>query len=84
MNLTGTWDGEYTYGDGYGSEAGKSVPFRLVLTEAGPLRWLGLARLTGSVREDSLRGGFPAPGRVDGRRRGRRIGFLKTMPENYR
>ncbi|MBL8738672.1 MAG: hypothetical protein JNL12_19745 [Planctomycetes bacterium] len=59
------------------------MPFRLVLTEAGPLRWLGLARLTGSVREDSLRGGFPAPGRVDGRRRGRRIGFLKTMPENY-
>lgn len=83
MDLSGTWDGEYTYGEGYGSETGKSVPFRLVLAETGALSWLGFARLTGSVQDDSLRGGFPAAGCVEGRRRGRRIGFLKTMPENY-
>jgi hypothetical protein len=83
MDLGGVWFGEYTYGTDYGPGAETSVPFRLDLTEAGLWRWLGLARVTGTVQDDAARGGFPQPGTLDGRRFGRWVRFRKTMPECY-
>ena len=79
MKLTGTWVGEYTFGDGYddAGAAGQSVPFTMSLTES----WL--RRVIGYVRDDASRGGQPERGRVGGRRRGDRFEFVKTMPVGY-
>lgn len=79
MKLTGTWIGQYTYGDCYQEEgiAGKSVPFTMSLTET----WLG--RIKGYVRDDASRGGQPERGRISGRRKGRRLSFMKIMPTGY-
>ncbi|MCA8951920.1 MAG: hypothetical protein KDE27_20590 [Planctomycetes bacterium] len=79
MNLTGTWIGEYTYGEGYAADgmAGMSVPFTMSLTESAP------DRIVGYVRDDSSRGGQPERGRVLGARHGKRVEFTKTMPVGY-
>lgn len=74
MNLTGTWDGEYTYGDGYGPRTGESVPFRMSLTESGE------GAVVGYVRDDALRGGMSGRGRIAGKRDATSLVFLKTMP----
>lgn len=76
MKTTGTWLGEYTYGEIY-DFAGKSVPFTMSLTES----WL--RRITGYVRDDASKGGQPERGRILGTRRGTTIAFLKTMPVGY-
>lgn len=79
--ITGTWIGEYVYGDedGYAEAgvAGRSVPFTMSLTES----WL--ARFAGYVRDDAERGGQPERGRVRGRRRGRAVRFRKIFPVGY-
>jgi hypothetical protein len=77
MNITGTWTGSYTYGPGYEEAANTSVPFRLSIDET----WLG--RIAGYVRDDASKGGMPERGRIHGRRRGRRIEFVKVMPVGY-
>ncbi len=77
MTITGTWLGEYTYGELYGNIAGKSVPFTLSLTDS----WLG--RVTGYVRDDATKGGMPERGRIAGKRKGNAIEFVKTMPVGY-
>jgi hypothetical protein len=77
MKVTGTWQGEYTYGPGYETLAGKSVPFVLSLTES----WL--QRFAGYVRDDASKGGQPERGRIAGKRSGTAIEFVKTMPVGY-
>lgn len=76
MKTTGTWLGEYTYGETY-DFAGKSVPFTMSLTES----WL--RRIVGYVRDDASKGGQPERGRIAGTRRGTTIAFVKTMPVGY-
>lgn len=76
MRLTGTWEGEYVYGPTYAVE-GLAVPFRMSLQES----WL--RKVVGSVRDDASAGGQPELGRIEGRRRGHRLEFLKTMPVAY-
>lgn len=73
-NLTGTWDGEYTYGDDYGPQRGESVPFRMSLTESGG------GAVTGYVRDDAERGGMRERGRIAGKRESEALVFLKTVP----
>jgi hypothetical protein len=77
VRLTGTWHGEYTYGDFYADLAGQRVPFVLSLTES----WR--YRLSGYVRDDAARGGQPERGRITGVRRGAAVAFVKTMPVGY-
>ncbi|MBL8726830.1 MAG: hypothetical protein JNM25_00260 [Planctomycetes bacterium] len=76
MKVSGTWHGEYTYGEIY-DFAGKSVPFTMSLTES----WL--RRIAGYVRDDASKGGMPERGRILGTRRGSTIEFVKTMPVGY-
>jgi hypothetical protein len=76
VKTTGTWLGEYTYGEIY-DFAGQSVPFTMSLTES----WL--RRITGYVRDDASKGGQPERGRILGTRRGTTIAFVKTMPVGY-
>ncbi len=77
MKATGTWYGEYTYGEIYEALAGKSVPFTMSLTES----WL--RRIVGYVRDDASKGGMPERGRILGSRRGTTIAYVKTMPIGY-
>jgi hypothetical protein len=72
--VTGTWLGEYTYGEAYQGTAGKSVPFTMSLTES----WMG--RVVGYVRDDASKGGQPERGKIHGGRRGHMLEFVKTMP----
>ncbi len=83
MRLTGTWHGEYVYGDGYGDLAGARVPFALSLTESGAAALVGFGRITGYVRDDASKGGMPERGRIAGRRRRQRVRFVKAMPNHY-
>jgi hypothetical protein len=76
--MTGTWEGEYTYGAGYGpDQEGESVPFRMSLS-AG---WFG--RFAGYVRDDASKGGMPERGKIAGSRKRSRITFVKSMPTVY-
>lgn len=77
MKVSGTWLGEYTYGDGYEDIAGKSVPFTMSLTES----WLG--RVLGYVRDDATQGGQPERGKIRGSRRRLTLEFVKSMPTGY-
>ncbi|MCA8974224.1 MAG: hypothetical protein KDC98_05850 [Planctomycetes bacterium] len=77
MKLTGTWVGQYTYGQSYDQLAATSVPFTMSLTESWRLR------VVGYVRDDASRGGQPERGRIVGQRKGRQLEFLKTMPKGY-
>lgn len=80
---TGTWLCEYTLGEDYGDQAGKSVPFRLSLTERGLGALFARPRVTGQVRDDASKGGFPELGEIRGQLRGLRLSFVKTMPVTY-
>jgi hypothetical protein len=77
VKATGTWRGEYTYGDLYEHIAGSSVPFTMSLTESWP------GRIAGYVRDDASKGGMPERGRIAGSRRGATLTFVKTMPVGY-
>ena len=78
MRITGTWQGQYTYGDGYATITGISVPFRLSLHESW---WFG--RVRGHVRDDVSKGGQPELGMVDGWRKRAAVRFVKVMPAPY-
>lgn len=77
MKVTGTWNGEYTYGEAYQGIVGKSVPFTMSLTES----WM--SRVVGYVRDDATKGGQPERGKIHGGRRGLTLEFVKTMPTAY-
>jgi len=77
VKVTGTWLGQYTYGPGYGSIAGMSVPFTMSLTES----WL--RKVSGYVRDDARHGGMPERGRILGDRSKAQLEFTKTMPKSY-
>lgn len=78
MRITGTWQGQYTYGEDYGNITGMSVPFRLSLHQSW---WFG--RVRGHVRDDVSKGGQPELGLVDGWRKGTVVRFVKVMPVAY-
>jgi hypothetical protein len=77
MRVSGTWEGEYTYGTVYGADGGVSVPFRMSLSEG----WFG--RFAGYVRDDASKGGMPERGNIAGRRKRSRMTFVKSMPNMY-
>jgi len=78
VRISGTWQGQYTYGPGYeASVAGSSVPFTMSITES----WLG--KVVGYVRDDAARGGQPERGHIMGKRRRQSLEFLKVMPKSY-
>lgn len=80
MRISGTWQGQYTYGAGYEGIAGvggSSVPFTMSITES----WLG--KVTGYVRDDATKGGMPERGHIVGKRSRQSLEFVKVMPNNY-
>jgi hypothetical protein len=78
MRITGTWQGQYKYGEDYQEDTGTSVPFRLSLRQSW---WFG--RVRGHVRDDVSKGGQPELGLVDGWRKGTVVRFVKVMPVAY-
>jgi hypothetical protein len=78
MNLTGTWQGEYVFDEAAGDPdaagvAGQVVRFTLQLQQG----WLGA--VTGTATDDA-RTGFPEPGKVKGKLKGKVLEFRRVMP----
>tara|TARA_R110002072_G_scaffold269079_3_gene428213 strand:+ start:7831 stop:8331 length:501 start_codon:yes stop_codon:yes gene_type:complete len=84
MDITGTWAGQYTYGEDYEQLADTSVRFTLSLQQHGWQRLLGRPRLIGQCRDNHDDGGQKGLGKIHGRRVGRTLQFLKSMPESVR
>lgn len=82
MNISGTWAGQYTFGEGYEQMEGTSVRFTLSLEQRGIMALLGRPLLVGHVRDDFHDGGMKGLATIDGRRLGRRLHFLKVMPDS--
>lgn len=80
MNISGTWEGQYTYGEDYLELADASVRFTMTLEQHGLMRLLGRPRLRGQVRDNAADGGQQGVGRIAGRRFGQTVQFVKSMP----
>jgi hypothetical protein len=75
-NVTGTWQGAYSYEPLDRMSKREPVPFTLILKQG----WFG--RFTGGVTEDADRG-MPGTGAIDGYFSYPRIEFTKRMPVSY-
>ena len=82
MNISGTWEGQYTYGEAYDDYAGTSVRFAMTLQLGGVAQLIGRPRLTGTIRDSIDDGGQPGLAQLVGRRIGTGMRFVKTMPHS--